>query len=295
MPARIISGKAIAAEMRAELKPQVVELKQRGITPGLAVVLVGEDPASQVYVRMKAKACEKLGMYSETITLPEATTEDELLATIDRLNANPAIHGFLVQLPLPDHIDSERVLLRILPTKDVDGFHPENVGRVAVGDPTAFPPATPFGVQHLLMRSGVQIEGSHVVIVGRSNIVGRPMASLLLQRRKGGNATVTVCHSHTKNLPDVTRLGDILIVAIGKANFVTGDMIRPGAVVIDVGTNRVDDPASEKGYRLVGDVDFEAAQQVASAITPVPGGVGPMTITMLLYNTLQAARRWAEN
>ncbi|MCH7715467.1 MAG: bifunctional 5,10-methylene-tetrahydrofolate dehydrogenase/5,10-methylene-tetrahydrofolate cyclohydrolase [Gemmatimonadetes bacterium] len=295
MPARIISGKDIAAEMRAELEPQVVELKQRGITPGLAVVLVGEDPASQVYVRMKAKACEKLGMHSETITLPEATTEDELLATVDRLNANPAIHGFLVQLPLPDHIDSERVLLRILPTKDVDGFHPENVGRVAVGDPTAFPPATPFGVQHLLMRSGVQIDGSHVVIVGRSNIVGRPMASLLLQRRKGGNATVTVCHSHTKNLPDVTRLGDILIVAIGKANFVTGDMIRPGAVVIDVGTNRVDDPASEKGYRLVGDVDFEAAQQVASAITPVPGGVGPMTITMLLYNTLQAARRWAEN
>ena len=295
MPARIISGKDIAAEMRAELEPQVVELQQRGITPGLAVVLVGEDPASQVYVRMKAEACEKLGMHSETITLPEATTEDELLAAVDRLNANPAIHGFLVQLPLPDHIDSERVLLRILPTKDVDGFHPENVGRVAVGDPTAFPPATPFGVQHLLMRSGVQIEGSHVVIVGRSNIVGRPMASLLLQRGRGGNATVTVCHSHTKNLPDVTRLGDILIVAIGKANFVTGDMIRPGAVVIDVGTNRVDDPASEKGYRLVGDVDFEAARQVASAITPVPGGVGPMTITMLLYNTLQAARRWAEN
>ena len=295
MPARIISGKDIAAEMRAELEPQVVDLKQRGVTPGLAVVLVGEDPASQVYVRMKGKACEKLGMHSETITVPEATTEDELLATVDRLNADPAIHGFLVQLPLPDHIDSARVLLRILPAKDVDGFHPENVGRVAVGDPTAFPPATPFGVQHLLMRSGVEIDGSHVVIVGRSNVVGRPMASLLLQRGRGGNATVTVCHSRTKNLPDVTRLGDILIVAIGKANFVTGDMIRPGAVVIDVGTNRVDDPASEKGYRLVGDVDFEAAQQVASAITPVPGGVGPMTITMLLYNTLQAARRWAEN
>ncbi len=295
MPARIISGKDIAAEMRAELEPQVVELKRRGVTPGLAVVLVGEDPASQIYVRMKAKACEKLGMHSEKIMLPEATTEDELLATVDRLNADPAIHGFLVQLPLPDHIDSERILLRILPAKDVDGFHPENVGRVAVGDPTAFPPATPFGVQHMLMRSGVEIDGAHVVIVGRSNIVGRPMASLLLQRRKGGNATVTVCHSRTKNLPDVTRLGDILIVAIGKANFVTGDMIRPGAVVIDVGTNRVDDPASEKGYRLVGDVDFEAALQVASAITPVPGGVGPMTITMLLYNTLQAARRWAEN
>ncbi len=295
MPARIISGKDIATEMRAELEPQVGELKQRGVTPGLAVVLVGDDPASQVYVRMKGKACEKLGMHSETIILPEATTEDELLATVDGLNADPAIHGFLVQLPLPDHIDSDRVLLRILPTKDVDGFHPENVGRVAVGDPTAFPPATPFGVQHMLMRSGVEIDGAHVVIVGRSNIVGRPMASLLLQRGKGGNATVTVCHSRTKNLPDVTRLGDILIVAIGKANFVTGDMIRPGAVVIDVGTNRVDDPAREMGYRLVGDVDFEAALQVASAITPVPGGVGPMTITMLLYNTLQAARRWAEN
>ena len=295
MPARIISGKDIAAEMRAELEPQVTELAKAGKTPGLAVVLVGEDPASQVYVRMKGKACEKLGMYSETIVLPEATSEDELLATIDGLNANPRIHGFLVQLPLPKHIDSERVLLRILPSKDVDGFHPENVGRVAVGDSTAFAPATPFGVQHMLMRSGVDITGAHVVIVGRSNIVGRPMASLLLRRGEGGDATVTVCHSRTKNLPDVTRLADILIVAIGKPNFVTGDMVRPGAVVIDVGTNRVDDPTSEKGYKIVGDVDFEAAKEVASAISPVPGGVGPMTITMLLYNTVKAARRWAAN
>ena len=293
MPARVISGKDIGAEMRAELEPQVIELTKAGATPGLAVVLVGEDPASQVYVRMKGKACEKLGMYSETIILPEETSEDELLATVDRLNTDPRIHGFLVQLPLPKHINSERVLLSILPSKDVDGFHPENVGRVAVGDPTGFAPATPFGVQHMLMRSGVNITGAHVVIVGRSNIVGRPMASLLLHRGEGGDATVTVCHSRTKNLPDVTRLADILIVAIGKPNFVTADMVRPGAVVIDVGTNRVDDPTKEKGYRIVGDVDFEAVKEVASAISPVPGGVGPMTITMLLYNTVQAARRWA--
>ena len=265
------------------------------MTPGLAVVLVGEDPASQVYVRMKGKACDKLGMYSETIILSEEISEEELLATVDGLNANPRIHGFLVQLPLPKHIDSERVLLSIAPSKDVDGFHPENVGRVAVGDSTAFAPATPFGVQHMLMRSGVNITGAHVVIVGRSNIVGRPMASLLLRRGEGGDATVTVCHSRTKNLPDVTRLADILIVAIGKPNFVTGDMVKPGAVVIDVGTNRVDDPTSEKGYKIVGDVDFEAVKEVASAISPVPGGVGPMTITMLLYNTVKAARRWAAN
>ena len=293
MPARVISGKDIGAEMRAELEPQVIELTKAGATPGLAVVLVGEDPASQVYVRMKGKACEKLGMYSETIILPEETSEDELLATVDGLNGNPRIHGFLIQLPLPKHIDSERVLLSVLPSKDVDGFHPENVGRVAVGDPTGFAPATPLGVQHMLMRSGVNITGAHVVIVGRSNIVGRPMASLLLHRGEGGDATVTVCHSRTKNLPDVTRLADILIVAIGKPNFVTGDMVRPGAVVIDVGTNRVDDPTMEKGYKIVGDVDFEAVKEVASAISPVPGGVGPMTITMLLYNTVQAARRWA--
>ena len=295
MPARIISGKDIAAEMRAELEPQVLELAKGGMTPGLAVVLVGEDPASQVYVRMKGKACDKLGMYSETIILSEEISEEELLATVDGLNANPRIHGFLVQLPLPKHIDSERVLLSIAPSKDVDGFHPENVGRVAVGDSTAFAPATPFGVQHMLMRSGVNITGAHVVIVGRSNIVGRPMASLLLRRGEGGDATVTVCHSRTKNLPDVTRLADILIVAIGKPNFVTGDMVKPGAVVIDVGTNRVDDPTSEKGYKIVGDVDFEAVKEVASAISPVPGGVGPMTITMLLYNTVKAARRWAAN
>lgn len=277
--------------MRVELSPQIAELKAKGITPGLAVVLVGENPASQVYVRMKGKACEEAGMYSETIKLPAEATEDELIAVIDRLNADPKIHGMLVQLPLPKHINTNRALHRILPSKDVDGFHPENVGRVASGDPTAFRPATPYGVQQLLIKSGIEIKGAHAVIVGRSNIVGRPMASLLLQDGPGGNATVTVCHSRTRDLPAVCRLADILIVAMGKPRFVTADMIKPGAAVIDVGVNRVDDPEEKKGYRLVGDVDFEPACEVASAITPVPGGVGPMTITMLLYNTVQAARQ----
>ncbi|NIM51130.1 MAG: bifunctional methylenetetrahydrofolate dehydrogenase/methenyltetrahydrofolate cyclohydrolase FolD [Gemmatimonadales bacterium] len=294
MLARIISGKEIAEEMRAALVPEIEKLKQAGITPGLSVVLVGENPASQVYVRMKGKACEKAGIHSDTIKLPTETSEEELLELIDRLNADTAVHGILVQLPLPKQINEQRVLRRVRPDKDVDGFHPENVGKVAIGDPTGFRPATPYGVQQMLLRSGVEIEGSHVVIVGRSNIVGRPMASLLLQKDKGGNATVTVCHSRTKNLPSVTRSADILIAAIGKARFVTGDMIRPGAVVIDVGVNRVNDPTAEKGYRLVGDVDFEGAKGVASAITPVPGGVGPMTITMLLYNTVQATRQWAD-
>lgn len=277
--------------MREELLPQIDQLKQKGISPGLAVVLVGENPASQVYVRMKGKACEDAGMYSETIRLPSTTTEDELLAVVDRLNADPRIHGMLVQLPLPKQINANRVLHRILPAKDVDGFHPENVGKVALGDPSGFRPATPYGVQQMLVRSGVETKGAHAVIVGRSNIVGRPMASLLLHDGPGGNATVTVCHSRTRDLGGVTRLGDILIVAMGKPRFVTGDMVRPGAVVIDVGVNRVDDPSAEKGYRLVGDVDFDGAMGVASAITPVPGGVGPMTITMLLYNTVQAARQ----
>ncbi len=275
--------------MRAELAPRIAELKSRGVTPGLAVVLVGDNPASQVYVRMKGKACEEAGMHSRTIRLPAATPEADLLALIDQLNADPAVHGILVQLPLPPQINTNRVLHRIRPSKDVDGFHPENVGKVQAGDPTGFRPATPYGVQQMLIRSGVETRGAHAVIVGRSNIVGRPMASLLLQDGPGGNATVTVCHSRTRDLASVTRLGEILIVAMGKPRFIRADMIRPGAVVIDVGVNRVDDPQSEKGYRLVGDVDFEPACEVASAITPVPGGVGPMTITMLLYNTVQAA------
>jgi methylenetetrahydrofolate dehydrogenase (NADP+)/methenyltetrahydrofolate cyclohydrolase len=277
--------------MRAELSGRIDALKRRGVVPGLTVVLVGENPASQVYVRMKGRACEDAGMRSETVRLPAETPEAELLALIDRLNADAAVHGILVQLPLPKHMDANRVLRRIQPHKDVDGFHPENVGKVSIGDPSGFRPATPYGVQQLLVRSGYETRGAHAVIVGRSNIVGRPMAALLLHDAPGGNATVTVCHSRTRDLKSVTRLADILIVAIGKPEFVTGDMVRPGAVVIDVGVNRVDDPAAPKGYRLVGDVAFDGAREVAAAITPVPGGVGPMTITMLLYNTVQAAEQ----
>ena len=279
--------------MRAELAGEIAALKQKGLTPGLAVVLVGDNPASQVYVRMKGKACDDAGLYHETITLPKDTSEADLMGLLERLNANPKIHGILVQLPLPKQIDSNRALHRIDPRKDVDGFHPENVGKVAVGDPTGFRPATPYGVQQLLIRTGVETKGAHAVIVGRSNIVGRPMASLLLQDGPGGNATVTVCHSRTRHIEQHTRQADILIVAIGKPEFVSGDMVKPGAVVIDVGVNRVDDPSRKQGYRLVGDVKFNEAKQVASAITPVPGGVGPMTITMLLFNTVQAAKQWA--
>jgi methylenetetrahydrofolate dehydrogenase (NADP+) / methenyltetrahydrofolate cyclohydrolase len=291
--AKLIDGNAVGKEMRAELALEIAGLKRRGITPGLAVVLVGDNAASQVYVRMKGKACDEAGLYHETIKLPKETSEAELLALVERLNADPKVHGILVQLPLPAQIDSRRVLHRVDPRKDVDGFHPENVGKVSVGDPTGFRPATPYGVQQLLLRSQVDTTGAHAVVVGRSNIVGRPMAALLLQDGPGGNATVTVCHSRTRNIGDVTRQADILIVAIGKPEFVTGDMIKPGAVVIDVGVNRVDDPTRKQGYRLVGDVLFAQAKHVAAAITPVPGGVGPMTITMLLHNTVQAARQWA--
>ena len=280
--------------MRGELAAEIAALTARGVTPGLAVVLVGDNPASQVYVRMKGKACGEAGLHHETIRLPKETREADLLALIDRLNADPKIHGMLIQLPLPKHIDEHLVLLRVDPRKDVDGFHPTNVGKVSIGDPTGFRPATPYGVQQLLLRSGVDPTGRHAVIVGRSNIVGKPMAALLLQTGPGGNATVTVCHSRTRNIGAVTVQADILIVAIGKPQFVTGDMIKPGAVVIDVGVNRIDDPSLKSGYRLVGDVHFDQARRVAAAITPVPGGVGPMTITMLLYNTVQAARQWAD-
>jgi len=293
LPARIIDGAAVGDAMRTELQRDIRALGARGVTPGLAAVLVGDDPASATYVRMKGKACDEAGLYHETIRLAKETTEADLLALVERLNADHKIHGILVQLPLPKQINTQRVLHRVSPEKDVDGFHPENVGKVSIGDPTGFRPATPYGVQQLLVRSGVETTSSHVVIVGRSTIVGRPMAALLLQDGPGGNATVTVCHSRTRDIKSVTRQGDILIVAIGKAGFVTGEMIKPGAVVVDVGVNRVDDPSLKKGYRLVGDVQFEEAKKVAGAITPVPGGVGPMTITMLLYNTVQAARQWA--
>lgn len=281
----------MARLIRDEVTAEAAELIARGIRPGLAVVLVGEDPASQVYVRSKGKACEEAGMHSETIRLPAETSEAELLAVIDRLNADPKIHGMLVQLPLPKGINSDAVLRRIDPAKDVDGFHPVNVGKLVIGDPTAFKPATPYGVQEMLIRSGIETKGMHAVVVGRSNIVGRPMANLLIQDGPGGNATVTVCHSRSRDLPSITRGADLLVVAIGRPNFVTADMVKPGAVVVDVGINRVDDPAAPKGYRIVGDVEFGPVSEVASAITPVPGGVGQMTIALLLKNTLQAARQ----
>jgi len=290
---RILDGTVIGRAIRDEVKAEVARMKGTGRRPGLAAVLVGEDPASTVYVRSKGKACEEAGMHSVTIRLPADTPEPDLLATVDRLNTDPDIHGILVQLPLPKHINSEKVLRRIDPGKDVDGFHPMNVGKLVTGDKTAFRPATPYGVQQMLIRSGIETKGAHAVIVGRSNIVGRPMANLLIQQGPGGDATVTVCHSRTRDLPAVTRSADILIAAIGKPEFVTADMVRPGAVVIDVGINRVDDASRPKGYRLVGDVAYEAVSQIASAITPVPGGVGPMTIAMLLQNTLQAMQQAA--
>jgi methylenetetrahydrofolate dehydrogenase (NADP+)/methenyltetrahydrofolate cyclohydrolase len=291
MSARILDGAALAAVIRAEVAAEVARLAPSGRRPGLAAVLVGEDPASAVYVRSKGKACEEAGMHSVTIRLPVETPEAELLDTVDTLNSDPLIHGILVQLPLPKHIDSEKVLRRIDPAKDVDGFHPTNVGKLVIGDATAFKPATPFGVQQMLIRSGIETKGAHAVVVGRSNIVGRPMANLLIQDGPGGNATVTVCHSRTRDLPAVTRTADILIAAIGKPEFITREMVRPGAVVIDVGINRVDDAGNAKGYRLVGDVAYAAVTEVASAITPVPGGVGRMTIAMLLQNTLQAMKQ----
>lgn len=291
MSAKILDGIVLGRSIRTEVAAEAAKLKAAGITPGLAVVLVGENPASQVYVRSKGRACEEAGMHSVTITLPAETTEAELLATVDRLNADPAIHGMLVQLPLPQHINGERVLHRIDPGKDVDGFHPVNVGKLVLNDPTGFRPATPYGVQQILIRSGIETKGAHAVIVGRSNIVGKPMANLLIQDGPGGNATVTVCHSRSRDLGGVTRLADILVVAIGRPEFVTADMVRPGAVVVDVGINRVDDQKHAKGYRLCGDVAYASVAEVASAITPVPGGVGPMTIAMLLMNTLQAVKQ----
>ena len=289
MSARILDGAALGRAIRQEVAAEVARLKSAGVTPGLAVVLVGADPASQVYVRNKGRACEEAGMHSVTITMSPETSQAELLATIDRLNADPAIHGMLVQLPLPKHIDADTVLRRIDPAKDVDGFHPVNVGKLVIGDPTGFRPATPYGVQQILLRSGIETKGAHAVVIGRSTIVGKPMANLLIQTGPGGDATVTVCHSRSRDLPGIARSADILIVAIGKPEFVTADMVRPGAVVIDVGINRKEDPTQPRGYRLVGDVAFGPVSELAAAITPVPGGVGPMTIAMLLRNTLQAA------
>jgi len=291
--AQLIDGTAIGRLVRRDVAEEVERLEALGITPGLSVVLVGDDPASAVYVRSKGKACEEAGMRGETIRLPAETSEDALLAQVDRLNADPKVHGILVQMPLPRHIAADKVIRRIRPEKDVDGFHPVNVGKLSIGERDGFVPCTPAGAIELLIRSGVETRGKDAVIVGRSNIVGKPMAALLMQDAPGGNATVTVCHSRTSNLAGHIRRADIVVAAIGKPEMITGDMIKPGAVVIDVGINRVNDAAVPKGYRIVGDVHFASAREVASLITPVPGGVGPMTIAMLLKNTVRAAAQIA--
>ncbi len=289
MPAELIDGIAISRRIREEVARSAAELVAAGTTPGLAVVLVGDDPASAVYVRAKGKATEEAGMHGVTIRLPAETTQAELLAHVDRLNADPAIHGILIQSPLPKHIDYQTVIWRMRPEKDVDGFHPVNVGKLLIGDRDGFAPCTPAGVIELLRRSGVETKGAEAVIIGRSTIVGKPMASLLMQDAPGGNATVTICHSKTRDVAAHTRRADILIVAAGRPKVVTGDMVKPGAVVIDVGINRVADARAKAGYVLVGDVDFSSVCEVAARITPVPGGVGPMTIAMLLQNTVRAA------
>ncbi len=292
MTAEIIDGKKIATEMRAELKLEAERLKKKNIIPGLGVILVGDDPASLSYVTGKKRACENMGIYSDDNHLPADTSQQQLISLIQRMNADPKINGILVQLPLPKQLDESEVIMTIAPEKDVDGFHPVSIGKMVAGKP-AFLPCTPHGIVQLLLRSNVKIEGADVVIVGRSNIVGKPLANILIQKSKTGNATVTVCHTRTKNLAEHTRRADILIAAAGRPNTITADMVKDGAVVIDVGVNRVDDPTRERGYRLVGDVDFEAVKKKASKITPVPGGVGPMTITMLLYNTIEAAKKAA--
>lgn len=285
----MIDGAAVAAVIRGEVAARAALLRSKQIVPGLAVVLVGDDPPSHIYVRAKAKACIEAGLHSEVVTLAADADQADLEATIDRLNADPQIHGILCQLPLPPQMDPEPILRRIDPAKDVDGFHPINVGKLLLNDPTGFKPATPYGVQQLLMRSGIETRGAHVVIVGRSNLVGRPLANLLSLPGPGGDATVTIAHSRTRELDAVCRTADILVVAIGRAEFIQPSAVKPGATVIDVGTTRVDDATKPRGYRLAGDVAFDAVREVAGAITPVPGGVGPMTIAMLLVNTLQAA------
>jgi len=297
MTAQIIDGKQVAADMRAELKDKVAKLKEQGIVPGLGVILVGEDPASKSYVTAKERACEDIGLYSDDNRLPADTSQDNLMALVEKMNKDPKINGILVQLPLPKGLNEAEVLLAIDPAKDVDGFHPMNVGKMVLGE-KAFLPCTPHGVIQLLVRSGVKLEGAEVVIVGRSNIVGKPLANMLIQKNATGNATVTVCHTRTKDLAEHTKPADIVIAAAGRPNTVTADMVKDGVVVIDVGVNRVGEKPSKKDPNrmvaiLKGDVDFEAVKEKASFITPVPGGVGPMTITMLLYNTVESAKRAA--
>ncbi len=287
----LIDGRAIAQKVYADLRGEISELKSNGITPGLAVVLVGENPASRAYVRSKDKMSRELGLYSRKIELPAATTQAEVLACVRELNEDPVIDGILVQSPPPEQIDERAIVRALAPGKDVDGFHPENVAKLALGDPTGFVPCTPLGVQRLLLESKIEISGAHVVVLGRSMIVGKPLALLLLGKGKQADATVTVAHSRSRQLENITRSADILIAAIGRPNFVQAKHVREGAVVIDVGVNRVEDGASERGYRLVGDVDFAAVAPKTAAITPVPGGVGPMTIAMLMANTVRAARQ----
>ncbi|MCE5271681.1 bifunctional methylenetetrahydrofolate dehydrogenase/methenyltetrahydrofolate cyclohydrolase FolD [bacterium] len=288
MSASLIDGKVIAAQIRTELERRIWALKEKGVRPGLAVVLVGDNPASQSYVGMKEKKCIELGLHSASHRLGADTTREALLDLVARLNADPRIHGILVQLPLPKHIDEDEIIMAIDPDKDVDGFHPVSLGRLVIGL-EGFKPCTPAGIQQLLVRSGVELRGKHVVVVGRSNIVGKPVANILLQKAEGADATVTVAHSRTADLPGMVRTADVLIAAIGQPELIRGDWIKPGAVVIDVGSNRIDDSSNPKGYRWVGDVHFESAAEVAALITPVPGGVGPMTIIMLMANTVRSA------
>jgi methylenetetrahydrofolate dehydrogenase (NADP+)/methenyltetrahydrofolate cyclohydrolase len=288
--AELIDGRAIAQKVYEQLRGEIAELKGRGITPGLAVVLVGDDPASRAYVRSKDKMCRELGLHSVKLELPAATTQDELLARVAELNRDPAVHGILVQSPPPKHIDESAIIRALDPAKDVDGFHPINVAKLALGEEAGFVPCTPLGCQRLLVESGIEIAGAHVVVLGRSMIVGKPVAMLLMQKAKHANATVTVVHSRSRNLPEITRSADIVIAAIGQAHFVKAEHVREGAVVIDVGINRVEDATTERGYKLVGDVAFDEVAAKASAITPVPGGVGPMTIAMLMSNTVKACR-----
>ena len=290
--AKLIDGRAIAEKVYVELRREIAELKTRGVTPGLAVLLVGDDPASRAYVRSKDKTCRELGLHSVKVELPASTTQSELLSRVDEFNRDSNIHGILLQSPPPEHIDETAIVRALDPRKDVDGFHPENVAKLVLEDPTGFVPCTPLGVQRLLLESQIEISGAHVLVLGRSMIVGKPVALLLMQKNKEGNATVTVVHSRSRDLSHVTRSADIIIAAIGRAQFVKADHVREGAVVIDVGINRVEDPASKRGYRLVGDVAFDEVINKASAITPVPGGVGPMTIAMLMANTVKAARQF---
>jgi methylenetetrahydrofolate dehydrogenase (NADP+)/methenyltetrahydrofolate cyclohydrolase len=287
----LIDGRAIAEKVYVDLRTQIAELKSKGVTPGIAVVLVGDNPASRTYVRSKDKMSRELGLHSVKLELPASTSQSELLARVEELNRDPKVHGILVQSPPPKQIDEAAIVRALDPRKDVDGFHPLNVAKLAMGDPTGFVACTPLGVQRLLIESKIDIAGAHVVVLGRSMIVGKPVALLLMQKTKGGDATVTVAHSRSKNLEEITRSADILIAAIGRAHFVKADHVREGAVVIDVGINRIDDKTNERGYRLVGDVAFDEVVAKAKAITPVPGGVGPMTIAMLMSNTVKAARQ----